>query len=286
MIVVAGGTGVLGARVVGDLLALGCPVRVLVRDADRARTMFGERVGIAQVDVRHSDGVLDAVAGAEGIVSAVHGLLGGRGAGPQQVDVQGNAHLAAAAREVGAKVVLVSVIGAAADSPAELLRAKHCAEQMLRSSGVPWSIVRAAPFIETWVRVLRDSARSSGRPVVMGHGTRPVPFVSVDDVSAVVVHALTDASQGSRVLEIAGEPRTMWELAVAVQDASGHPAAPRRLPRPALHLASLARPFSPAVARLARMALLMDTVDLGCGDDGLRERLGLGPTRTVHDVLH
>lgn len=158
MIVVAGGSGLLGRQVVSDLLARGEQVRVLVRDPERARTVLGEGVEVLAGDVRQTAALGDVVAGASVIVSAVHGLLGGRGAGPLEVDQRGNANLVDAAAASGTSVVLVSVIGAAADSPLELFRAKHAAEQHLRASGIPWTIVRAGPFLETWLTILTQTS--------------------------------------------------------------------------------------------------------------------------------
>lgn len=286
MIAVAGGSGVLGSRLVSDLVARGFEVRALVRDGSRATEVLGVGPQITEVDVRRPEGLVEALSGVSVVVSAFHGLLGGYGAGPAEVDVRGNANLTAAARVAGAHFVLVSVIGAAADSGAELLVAKHRAEQALRSSGVPWTIVRAGPFLETWVRIMRESAGSSGRPLVLGRGDRPLPFVSVEDVSAVVLRAVTDPHERGRLHEIGGEPTSMFELAEAVQAADGRTAAPRRLPRAALRLsATLSRPFSPSFARMSRMALLVDTRDLGTGEPQLRERLGLPPAIGAHDLL-
>jgi hypothetical protein len=78
----------------------------------------------------------------------------------------------------------------------------------------------------------------------------------------------------------------MEELARAVQSAHGWPGEPRHLPRVVLRMASVvARPFSPTFARQNRLALVMDSTDLGVGDPDLRTRLGLPPARTVSDVL-
>jgi uncharacterized protein YbjT (DUF2867 family) len=285
VIVVAGGSGVLGGRVVADLETVGCQVRALVRDRSRARAVLGEAVQIVEVDVRRPEGLLEACAGADVVISAFHGFLGGRGAGPREVDLQGNARLLAALPR-GAAVVLVSAIGADADSRADLLRAKFAAEQALRTSGVPWSIVRAGPFIETWVAVLRDTARRSGKPLVLGRGERLLAFVSVRDVAAVVVRAAMDAGLRGQVLEVGGEPIRMLELAQAVQRADGRTEQPRHLPRAVLRItAATTRPFNPAFSRKSRMALIMDTHDLGAGDPGLRTRLGLPTATTAGDVL-
>jgi uncharacterized protein YbjT (DUF2867 family) len=284
VIVVAGGSGDLGRRVVSTLTAAGETVRVLVRDAARAHEVLGPDVDVVAADVRDRDAVVDAVSGAAAVVSAVHGLLGPARAGPDEVDRQGNAHLAEAARQGGATFVLVSVLGASPTAPLELARAKYAAEQTL--TGSSWVVVRAAVFYETWVAVMRGSAARLGRPLVMGAGERPMPFVSAVDVAAVVARAVSDAALHGQVLEVGGAVLTMTELAAAVQRHDGRAGRPLHVPRTALRLTSvLAGPVQPAVARLSRAALTFDTHSMPPGDPGLRERLGLPPATSLDEVL-
>jgi uncharacterized protein YbjT (DUF2867 family) len=286
VIAVAGGTGLLGSRLVTALLAQGQEVRVLTRDRTRAVAALGTTPEIVEVDVRRSDGLVEALQGAVTVVSAFHGFLGGRGEGPDEVDRQGNLNLIAAAQEAGSAVVLMSIMGASADSPADLFRAKFAAEQEVRASGVPWCIIRSGPYIETWHQVLQETAGRSGRPLVFGRGQRRLAFVAVDDVVALAARAAIDPDLLGEVLEIGGEPTSVEQLALAVQAAHGWQGKPRHLPRAALRVASVvARPFSPTFARQNRLALVMDTTDLGEGDPELRGRLGLSAARTVDDVL-
>jgi len=280
MIVVAGGSGLLGRQVVGDLLDRGEQVRVLVRDTERARTLLGDQVDLMAADVRRPEGLDEVLAGA----SAVHGFLGGRGAGPVEVDQRGNANLVNAAAAAGASVVLISVIGAAADSHLDLFRAKHAAEEHLRASGTPWTIVRAAAFVETWLAILARTAGRSGRPVIFGRGEQPLAFVFVADVAAVASRAVTDATLRGKILEVTGEPVTMTDLARALQTARGWHGSPRHMPRPVLRtLATLTRPVNPAFARGNRTALTMDTAGPGPRVD-TASLLGRAP-QTVADVL-
>jgi uncharacterized protein YbjT (DUF2867 family) len=286
VIAVAGGTGLLGSRLAAALIAQGEEVRVLTRDRTRAGAALGTTPDIVEVDVRRPDGLAEALQGAATVVSAFHGFLGGRGEGPEEVDRQGNANLIVAAQNAGSALVLMSILGASADSPADLFRAKFAAEQELRDSGVPWCIIRSGPFIETWHRVLQETAGRSGRPLVFGRGERRLAFVAVDDVVALTARAATDSTLLGEVLEIGGEPVSMEQLALAVQAAHGWPGKPRHLPRAALRVASVAaRPFSPTFARQNRLALVMDTTDLGVGDPGLRDRLDLPPPRSVSQAL-
>ena len=154
VIVVAGGTGTLGTRLVPRLAEAGLTVRVLTRDPARAGHLAGPGVEVVHGDVRDPARVARALRGAGTVISAVHGFAGPGGVSPASVDRAGNAHLVAAAARTGAAFVLVSVVGASSGHPIGLFRAKHAAEQTLRASGIPWTIVRATAFIETWATIM------------------------------------------------------------------------------------------------------------------------------------
>lgn len=284
MIVVAGGSGLLGRLLVADLVGRGETVRVLVRDEARARALFAEDIEVVGADVRMRDGLHGAVRGAQVVVSAVHGFLGGRGTGPADVDARGNANLIEAAASVGADVVLVSVCGASPAHPVDLFRAKYAAEQYLRGSGAAWTIVRSPAYLETWLTLMAQTAGSSGRPMVFGRGEERIPFISAVDVAAVVCRAAVDPSLRGRTIELAGQSMTMNDLARALQDARGWSGAPRHVPRGMLRVLSvLAGPVRPAFARQNRTALAMDSggmsVDVA---EGFAMPL---PTQSVSDVL-
>ena len=259
MIVVAGGSGVLGRNVVSALTSAGQQVRVLSRDVARAQAILGDEVEVCAADLCRPDGLGPLVAGASVVVGAAHGFLGGRGAGPAEVDRRGNAALVDAAKATGAHVVLVSVLAASEDSPVDLFRAKAEAERHLKSSGATWTIVRSAPFLETWIAVLTQTAGRSGRPMIFGNGEQPVGFVSAVDVAARVALAATDTSLRGQTLDISGPPMTMNELASELGQTRGW-GRPRHIPPPVLRLlARTTRPLNPAFARKNQAALYMDT---------------------------
>ncbi len=264
MILVAGGTGVLGARLVRRLLDRRLPVRVLTRDAARVREPEGQHLDVCEGDVRARAMLTRAMTGVDVVVSAVHGFAGPGGVSPASVDRDGNANLVDAAAAVNAAVVLMSVVGASADSPLELFRMKHAAERYLRASGVPWTIVRATAFLETWVALLEQTAARSGRPLVFGRGDNPINFVSVTDVAAVLERAITDPATRGRTLEIGGpENLTLNQLAASVQRTAGRTGEPRHVPRAALRtMATALSPFRPDLARQARAALVLDSADM------------------------
>ena len=248
MILVAGGTGRLGSLVVAELAAAGLSVRVLTRDPSRARHL-ASAAEVAVGDVRDRGSVERAVSGATLVVSAVHGFAGSGRVTPDSVDRRGNANLVDAAAATGADVVLVSAIGASADSPMELFRAKFDAEQHLHASGAASTVVRASAFVELWAEIM-------AKPIVLGRGENPINFVSVHDVAAVVAHAAVDAGWRGRTFEVGGPGNlTFRELAALLQDVRGDDRTVRHVPRAVL------RALSPFL-RKPRAALVMDTVDM------------------------
>ena len=264
MIVVAGGTGTLGTRLVPRLAGAGRIVRVVTRDPARARHLAGPRVEVVCGDVRDPAQVARAVRGAGLVISAVHGFAGPGRVSPATVDRAGNAHLIGAAARAGAAFVLVSVAGAAPGHPIGLFRAKHAAEEMLRASGTGWTIVRATAFMETWATIMSHMLQASGRILVFGRGDNPVNFVSATDVAALIELAVTDPALRGQVLEIGGPDNlTFNEVAALVKETTGRHAPVRHIPRPALHAMTWTTAgIKPALARQARAALVMDTIDM------------------------
>jgi NADH dehydrogenase len=257
MITIVGGTGRLGRRVSARLLDAGETVRVVARTAP-AEPVPGAQFRAA--DVRVPSTLRAALEGSDVVIAAAHGMDPTKSGSPASVDRDGNVALIDAARDAGAKVVLVSVVGASPDHPMELHRMKWAAEQRLRAGSGRWTIVRASAYVEMWRDMLGQTARGGKGPLVFGSGTNPVNFVAVDDVAAAVVRAATDTELDGHVVEVGGpEDLTLDELAREVSSDG----RVRHVPRAALHLmAQLARPFRPSLARAARAALAMDRAEL------------------------
>lgn len=257
MIVVVGGTGRLGRLVVRQLLDLGERVRVVTRREPELDVSPAEFVA---ADVRQAQRLPAAFERADVVVWAMHGMDPAAGESPADVDRDGNRNLIAAARQAGAEIVLLSVVGARTDHPMELFRMKAAAEETLREGPDDWTVVRASAFAEGWADIVRSTTSGKGVPKVFGRGLNPINFVAVDDVAHAVVRAVTDPSLRSQVIEVGGPDNlTMTRLAQIVtgQQRVSH------IPRMALRLMAVAlTPIRPSQARLVRAALVMDTADL------------------------
>jgi uncharacterized protein YbjT (DUF2867 family) len=149
------------------------------------------------------------------------------------VDRAGNANLIDAAARNGAAIVLVSVVGTFPRPPIELFGAKHAAEEALRGSGIPWTIVPATGFMETWDKIMGRPLQTSGKIVVFGRGDNPINFVSATDVAALVRQAAIDPSLCSQVLELGGPDNLAFnELAAILQETTGCRGTVRHIPPP------------------------------------------------------
>jgi uncharacterized protein YbjT (DUF2867 family) len=287
VILLAGGTGRLGRLLVDRLAKRELPVRILTRQPARAEPLAGELVTVIRGDVRDRQSLGPATAGVDVVVSAVHGFTDPEGDSLAAVDRDGNANLVEATKAVSAEFVLVSTVGAAADSPMELFRMKHAAEQHATTSGVPTTIVRATAFLELWTDLLGQTTGRSGRPLVFGRGENPINFVSVADVAALVERAVIDPAARGQVLEISGpENLTFNQLAQALQTAAGRPGAPRHVPRPMLQLmANTIGRVKPGLGRKARAALVMDRADFSFDPTPIHDIYPDLPSTSLTDVL-
>jgi uncharacterized protein YbjT (DUF2867 family) len=285
VILVAGGTGLLGSRIVNRLTTAGEQVRVLTRNPQRARHL-PPQVQVVAGDVR-GDPLDEAVDDCNCVVSAVHGFIGPRGTSPASVDRDGNHNLITAATAAGTtRFVLVSTAGARADHPMSLHRMKYAAEQQLRASSLTSVIVQAAPFMETWQQIIGSKLADGGPALVLGPGHNPINFVSADDVAAFVVLSICgDPRIGSEITVAGPENLTFVQIAENLIARQGGSRAIKHIPLAALKAMSLlAQPFQPALARKARAAVVMNTTDMTLGPIPGRDAFPDVPATSIGDL--
>ncbi|MCX5043492.1 SDR family oxidoreductase [Aldersonia sp. NBC_00410] len=288
MILVAGGTGTLGTRIVRALATSGTPVRILTRAPSRAGHLTGPGVEVHLGDVRDPEAVAAAMKGVTAVVSAVQGFAGTDPAGAQAVDLDGNSNLVNAAIDAGARrFVLISATGAASDSPLSLRRIKFQAEQALIHSDLEWTIIRPTVYLETWIGLLGDMITAKGSVTLFGRGRNPINFVGADDVAALVAHTVGAPDLVGETLAIGGpENLTLNDVAGKLLVLQGQNERIRHVAIPVLRVVStVLRPIKPTVATLAEFGIIMDTTDMTLPRDTARARVPGLPTTRLADLL-
>jgi uncharacterized protein YbjT (DUF2867 family) len=184
-VLVTGGTGQLGRRVVRALVTDGHPVRILSRRPG-APPVPGADVVVA--DLSTGAGLARAVAGTAAVVHCATDPRRSR-----EVDVEGTARLLTAARDVGRPhVVHVSIVGVDR-IPTGYYRSKLAAEEAVERSGLPWTVLRATQF-HGFVSHLLD--RLTGLPIVpVPRGWRVQP-IDVDEVARRLADAVASGPAG------------------------------------------------------------------------------------------
>ena len=220
-VVVFGGGGFLGRRLVDRLTAEGMTVRVAVRHPDPARielrsTGF-ERVTVVSADVRDQASVAAAIAEADAVVNAVSAYVEKGGVTFDAVHVRGAENVAREAAAAGvARLVLVSGIGADPDSSSPYIRARGRGERVVQQVFPGATIVRPGAMFgpgDALFGTLAALARLlPALPLIGGGSTRLQP-IFVEDVADAISSILSDPGTVGRTYELAGpKVYTLHEL--------------------------------------------------------------------------
>ncbi len=187
-IVINGGTGLIGSKTVARLRSAGHDV-VAASPQSGINSVTGE-------------GLAEAIKGAQVVIDLSNS--------PSFEDVavleffrSSTGNLLAASKENAVKhYVALSVVGTERLQASGYFRAKMAQEELIRSSGLPYTIVHATQFFE-FLGAIASSAKADERVTVPAALIQPIASDNVADVMAEV--ALASPRNG--ILEIAGPER-------------------------------------------------------------------------------
>ena len=214
-ILVTGGTGFVGPKVVHALRAAGHEVRALVRRPERGRRLAGWGVELATGDVTDPASLRAALDGCTHVVHLV-AIIAGRPEDFDRVMIRGTRSLVAAARDAGVeRFVLMSALGTSEETrdTVPYFGAKWQMEHAVRESGLDWVIVRPSfvfgrdgGVLPTFLKQVRYS------PVVtvVGPGLQRSQPIWVEDVAATFARAVDHPGARDRLLEIGGPDTVSW----------------------------------------------------------------------------
>lgn len=205
MILVVGGTGALGLKIVNRLRALDRPVRVLARSSSNTGPVREAGAGVVTGDLKDPASLAHACQDVDAIITTASASKTGDDA-IETVDGQGNQTLITAAEAAGVQhFILVSTVGASPDNPVAVFKAKGQAEQRLRNGKMPFTILQPNAFMDIWFPMLIEQAVFSHQPVTLvGESRRRHSFVAEQDVAAYAVAALDRADARNATLVIGG----------------------------------------------------------------------------------
>jgi uncharacterized protein YbjT (DUF2867 family) len=251
-IVVLGGNGKTGRRVVERLQARAVPVRV------------GSRSGEPPFDWEDRRTWAPALRGTSAAYVSFFPDLAVPGA-PEAIGGLAEVALAAGCR----RLVLLSGRG-----EEEAQRA----ERVLAASGAEWTVLRCSWFMQNFSEGDFTEAIATGE-LTLPAGDVRAPFVDADDIADAAVAALTEDGHAGRVYELTG-PRALSHAEVVdeISRATGREIRYAPIPLDAFGAALTEEGVSPDVVALLRYLFSEVLVDANAHpSDGVREALGREP---------
>ena len=207
-ILVTGGTGFVGPKVVHALRAEERPVRVLARKPDKQSQLRAWGCELARGDMTDAGSLRRAVEGCEAVVHLVAVPPFADPKATQRVMEQGTRELVTAAKEAGVtRFVLMSALGTSEQTKdlAAYYHAKWDEEQAVKEAGVEHTIFRPSfifgrdgGMLPALIRLVRWS------PVTPVVGTKRLQPIWVDDVAEYFAKSLTTPGAVNKTFELGG----------------------------------------------------------------------------------
>jgi len=220
-ILVVGGTGNVGSKVMASLNARGAPVRALVRPGSDASKIEGPGVTIVRGDMLDAASLDPAFAGVDVVISCAAGYTRRRKTDSSRTDQIGNRNPAQAAKRAGVgRFVLNSILRCDDAKGVGHFEDKAAAEGELRRLGVPFVAIRPGAYLDQAKDFSADSVLKNSYMGIGDLGTTRWTWVYTHDVAdSLVKAAFADPRILGRTIDVGWStgPLSNSELADAIQ---------------------------------------------------------------------
>ena len=254
-VLVVGGTGFLGSKVVTELLARGRSVRALVRPGSDADRLEQAGATVARGDMMDPASLDRAMEGVDAVVTSAAGYTRHRKGDTAETDTVGNTNLIDAAHRGGVRrFVLTSILTCDRTPDVPHFWHKKLAEDRLEQLGVPFVALRPGAFLDMVARFGGDPF-TKGRLIWPGSPQVPLTYVLTTDVAACLAAAVDAPGVEGQRIDVG------WDRPVSMQDVAdisgrllGRRIRVRRIPlTPLRALGALPTPAKPMLRDLTAM---------------------------------
>jgi uncharacterized protein YbjT (DUF2867 family) len=189
-VLVIGGTGDLGGRIVRELRLREKKVRALVRPGSDATVLADQGVEVVRGDMMDPGSLAPAMDGTSAVVSSAIGYSGRRESDSLRTDTEGNRNLAEAAKTTGVpRFVLISILTCDQAKEVPHFWAKKVMEDRLEELGVPFVALRPGAYLGgPWMK----AALEHGQVMAMTPAGIRITFIAPDEVARAAVLAVDE----------------------------------------------------------------------------------------------
>jgi uncharacterized protein YbjT (DUF2867 family) len=211
LILVTGATGQQGGAVARHLLKKpGFTVRALTRDSAKsaARALAQAGAQLFQGDLDDPASIRRALEGTWGVFSVQNFMESGFDG-----EIRQGKAVADAAKAAGVQhFVYTSVVSADQETGLPHFESKGQIEQHIARSGLSYTILRPAFFMQNWFNYMREPILNGTLPLPLSQQTR-LQQISVEDIGEIAAMAFQNpANWSGRTIELAGEELTMQRV--------------------------------------------------------------------------
>lgn len=260
-IVVFGGTGFYGRRIVASLVEAGEPVRVVSRNEASARKVVGESPEVVERDITSPGDIDRALEGGRAVVLAVAAMTWKLARRRLQIERDGLLGIVARLPSAGIdRVVYLSGYDVRREyvEPLGLLPFAEpmlAVQEALATSDLNWTVLGCPPSYEIFFAMIRG-----GTMTVPGGGPPALPSIAPDDVGAIAARCVVRGDLGGRHLRLCGPGSLSFpEAAERIGKVWGRTVGFRKIPQLGIRIAgTLMRPFNPFLFQLSCAVKLLN----------------------------
>ena len=247
-IIIYGGTGYYGHKVVEKLIEKGQPVKVVSRDETKARKILGEKVEIFQGDVTNHETIVESLKNVGSIVICLSAVSTKLIRKMKQIERDAVLMIMNEARKANiSRLVYMSGY----EMREQILRdlkipefgeIKIEIESTISQSDFNWTILGASPSSEIFFTFVRN-----GKMTVPGGGRNAIPSISAEDVGEITAQTVMRNDLGGRRIRLTSpEAFSFPEVALKISEASGKKVKHISIPLFIINIVSfLLLPFNP-----------------------------------------
>jgi len=208
-ILIIGAQGMLGRPVARRLLQDGLQVKALARRPEVAKRLLPPQATVVAGDLEQVDSITAALTGCQAVYVSVETFPGAR----FRPETDGLRNVVNAARSVpGLRLLVLSAFGAstpqAASHPWWHIRLKHEAQEIAKTSGLPWTIFEPTWFMESFPLFVKS------KRFTLFTGEKLDPYwVAGDDYGRMISTALTRNSGVEKIIPVQGPEKLAVEEA-------------------------------------------------------------------------
>jgi uncharacterized protein YbjT (DUF2867 family) len=211
-VLMVGGTGALGRKVVSELLNRDHRVRMLVRDPVKAEEFARRGVELVRGDMMDPRSLTAAIDGSDAVITCAAGYTRHSAKDTAETDTVGNRNLVDAAAAVGVRrFVLTSILTCDKTPQVPHFWHKKLVEDHLAERGVPYVALRPGAFLDSVTQFGGDPF-ARGRLIYAGSARVPFTFVWTTDVAEYLARAVDVAGVDGQHIDIG------WTRPVTVED--------------------------------------------------------------------